>query len=106
MHKWKYWYEKFMLVYACLSPLWILIQAVKIFQTQDSSGVSLASYALVLVGAFFWIIYAAVVLEAKNFVIVANSSVTAVLAVITIIGICLYAAKPVPTVTVTVTVTS
>jgi uncharacterized protein with PQ loop repeat len=88
--KWKFYYEKFMILWGIFSPIWILLQAIKIYQLHDAAGVSLASYILVLLGSIIWIIYAAAVLDRKNAVIIINSSITALLAVVVIIGVAIY----------------
>jgi uncharacterized protein with PQ loop repeat len=101
--KWKRYYEVFILIWAIFSPTWLLLGAIKIFQTQDAGGVSLASYVLVLLGNIIWLIYGCWVLERRNWVIIGGAIPSAILAIVVIIGICLYPSRLVcPTVTVTV----
>ena len=104
-HHWRYYYEKFMYVYCIISPVAVLLQAIKIYQTQDAGGVSLATYILGLVGCIIWIVYAAKVLKDRNNAIIINSSITLVIVITIIIGILIYPTKDIVPVTVTVTVT-
>jgi uncharacterized protein with PQ loop repeat len=84
----------------------VLLQAIKIYQTQDAGGVSLATYILALFGCIVWIVYAAKVLKERNNAILINSSISLILVVIIIIGVLIYPSKDThvyTTVTVTVT---
>lgn len=44
MHNWKWFYENvLMYIWACVSCVWLLLQTIKIYTTQDVSGLSLAA---------------------------------------------------------------
>ncbi len=88
--KYKSGYEKFMYVWAIVSPIWLLLQAIQIFQHKNASGVSLPAHIIVLIGSILWIIYAVWALQKRNFVIVSNASLSGLLSIVVIIGKCLY----------------
>jgi uncharacterized protein with PQ loop repeat len=105
-HHWRYYYEKFMYVFVIIAPIGLLLQSIKIFQTQDAGGVSLATYILSLFGCIVWIVYAAKVLKDRNNAIIINSSISLILVITIIIGVLIYPSKDThvyTTVTVTVT---
>ncbi len=105
-HHWRYYYEKFMYIYCILAPIGILLQSIKIYQTQDAGGVSLATYILALFGCIVWIVYASKVLKDRNNAIIINSSISLIIVVTIIIGVLIYPTKEVDIpVTATVTVT-
>lgn len=88
--KWKVWYARFMLVWAVLSNTFLLLQLIKIYTDKDAQGVSIAAYAVYVFGCGVWITYAAAVLAQRNWVIVVNSSLACVLAVIILVGAVVY----------------
>ncbi len=84
--KWKVWYARFMIVWAILSNIFLLLQLIKIFQDKDAAGVSIAAYAVYVFGCIVWIVYAAAVLAQINWVIILNSSLACALAVVILAG--------------------
>ena len=90
MHNWKWFYSKGMYIWCLASCVWLLLQAIKIYETQEAEGVSLAAFILVLIGNIIWFIYAFWVLAERNYVIVLNSVINSIMSVIVIVGIVLY----------------
>jgi uncharacterized protein with PQ loop repeat len=88
--KWKIWYARFMLIWAVLSNTFLLLQLIQIYNDKDAQGVSIAAYAVYIVGSIFWIVYGAWVLGQCNWVIVLNSSLACLLAVVVLVGAVLY----------------
>lgn len=88
---WKYYYEKCMFLWAIFGQTWLLLQVIKIYQTQDVSGLAIVSYILLIFGAVVWFIYACFVLPDRNWIIIVNSSISFVLAWTVVAGILLYA---------------
>jgi uncharacterized protein with PQ loop repeat len=103
-HHWRYYYEKFMYIWCIISPIAVLLQSIKIYQTQDAGGVSLATYILGLVGCIIWIVYAAKVLKERNNAIIINSSISLILVITIIVGVLIYPTRDTHVIT-TVTVT-
>jgi uncharacterized protein with PQ loop repeat len=103
-HHWRYYYEKFMYVFCIISPIGLLLQSIKIFQTQDAGGVSLATYILALFGSIVWIVYASKVLKERNNAIIINSSISLMLIITIIVGVLIYPTRDTHVIT-TVTVT-
>ncbi len=91
--KWKVWFTKYMMVWAIVSQVFLLLQVIKIFQEKDAAGVSLAAYIVYIFGSAMWIIYGAWVLEERNLVIVVSSSLALALAAIIVVGVILYGSK-------------
>ncbi len=92
--KWKYYYARFMLLWAVTSHAFGLIQAIEIYQSKNASGVSLAAWSVYIASSIIWIIYGAAVLARRNLVIVTSSSIGVTLGTIIVIGIILYGNNP------------
>lgn len=90
MHNWKWFYSKAMYIWCLASCVWLLLQAIKIYETQEAEGVSLAAFILVLIGNIIWFIYAFWVLSDRNYVIVLNSVINCLMSIVVIVGIVLY----------------
>lgn len=91
MHNWKWFYENvLMYIWACVSCVWLLLQTIKIYTTQDVSGLSLAAFILLLIGQIIWFIYAVAVLSKRNYVIMINSLLSGILTTSILIGIGIY----------------
>lgn len=88
--KWKVWYARFMLIWAVLSNAFLLLQLIKIYTDKDAQGVSIAAYAVYVFGCAVWITYGAAVLAQCNWVIIVNSAIACVLAIIILVGSIIY----------------
>lgn len=75
--KWKQHYANFMMVWAVVSHVSLLLQSIKIYVGKDASGVSLETYILFMVSSTIWMIYGFFVLTPRNWVII-MSSLTAI----------------------------
>ena len=87
---WKEQYSKFMYFWAIASHVWLIVQAIKIFQDQNASGVSLPAFMILVTSAFIWLVYGAFVIEKRNPVIIASALVSMAFGVPVLIGIVLY----------------
>lgn len=92
--KWKLWYAKGMLVWAAVSQVFLLLQAIKIFGEQNASGVSLLAYIIYVFGSIVWFVYGAFVLSRRNLVIVTSSVIATILGIIVLTGVIIYGDKP------------
>lgn len=88
--KWKLWYARFMLVWAVLSNIFLLLQLIKIYTEKDAQGVSIAAYAVYVFSCGVWITYGAAVLAQTNWVIIVNSALACALAVVILAGAIVY----------------
>ena len=86
---WKYFYAKFMMFWAVIGQVWLLVQTMELYHKQDSTGLSLTGFLLLLLGGIFWGVYGFYVLN-RNHVIVISSMISVVLSIILIAGILLY----------------
>ena len=87
---WKRKYSQFMLIWAVISHVWLLIQAIEIYITKNVEGVSLPAFILLLCSAVIWFVYGFFVLKEKNYVISVSSGVSATLSTVVIAGIIAY----------------
>ncbi len=79
--------DKIIYIYASIMPIFTSTQVIKIFLTQNASGVSLIAWSAYLIGTLLWLSYG--ILHREKPIIYANSINTAVnLGVV--IGIILY----------------
>lgn len=91
MHNWKWFYGNvLMYVWACVSCVWLLLQSIKLYTSRNASGISLAAFVLVLLGQVIWFVYACCVLSERNYVIMLNSALSAVLTISIIVGVGIY----------------
>jgi uncharacterized protein with PQ loop repeat len=88
--RWKTYYSQFMLFWAVVSHVWLLIQAIEIFQTKEARGISLPAFIVLLFGSVFWFIYGFFVLPGHNKVIVISAVVSFVLGLVVLAGIIMY----------------
>jgi uncharacterized protein with PQ loop repeat len=88
---WKVYYSKFMIFWAVVSHVWLLIQAINIYSKKSSENISLAAFIILLCSSIFWFIYGFQVIPGKNKIIMLSASVSFVLGIIVIIGIIMYA---------------
>jgi len=88
--KWKDYYSNFMMVWAVVSHVSLLLQSIKIYDGKDASGVSLETYILMMVSSTIWLIYGFLVLNPRNWVIVMSSLTAISIHISIIIGIIKY----------------
>ncbi len=93
---WKKSFGTFMGIWAVISHGWLLLQAYKIFSEKDASGISAIGFSVVLLGAIFWFIYAAFVMEKQDFRMMTSSGVGFSLGIVVLIGVLKYNKKPLP----------
>lgn len=87
---WKERYTSFMMVWAIVSHLSVLLQSIKIYRTKDVSGIALEMYFITLVGTLFWFIHGYWVMAPRNWIIVISSILSFLIQSSIIIGIFLY----------------
>jgi uncharacterized protein with PQ loop repeat len=87
---WKERYTSFMMVWAIASHLAAVLQAIKIYRTQDVSGIALEMYIITIVGTLFWFIHGYWVMEPRNWIIVISSILSFLIQSSIIIGIFIY----------------
>ena len=87
---WKVYYSKFMIFWAVVSHVWLLIQAIHIYSEKSSENLSLAAFLILLCSAIFWFIYGYQVIPGMNKIIMLSACVSFVLDVIVIVGIIIY----------------
>lgn len=80
----------FMYAWAALSHIWLLIQTIQIYTSQDVSSLSLIAFGLLLSNSIIWFTYGAYVLEWKNKPILISSAVSFTLVIIALVGIIIY----------------
>lgn len=88
--RWKKIYSKFMIVWAIVSHIWLVIQAVEIYKNKSSKGLSLPAFLILLTSGVFWFIYGFFVLPGKNNIIVISATVSSLLVLLVVIGIFIY----------------
>lgn len=88
--KWKRYYSKAMIIWAVVAHTFLLLQAIKIYSEQNASGVSLPAYIVYECGAIIWFIYGMVVLEERNYAIIASAVTAFTMGMIVLVGIILY----------------
>ena len=86
---WKKRYAQFMIIWAVVSQIWLLLQAIKIFKDKDASGVSLASYIVLIFSNIFWFVYGMFVIGHDK-VIIISSIIAFLLSIVIVVGIALY----------------
>ena len=96
---WKKHYATFVTMWAVISHGWLILQAYKIYNEKDASGISAIGFSVVLLNTVIWFVYAAFVMEKRDYKIMTSSGVSFTLGTIVFIGVLKYNKKPVPKVT-------
>lgn len=84
------WYARGMVVWSIVSQIFLLLQAIQIFEVKSSAGQSTPAYWLLEVSNIIWIVYGTAVLTHKNMPIIASSVVSFVLGALVLVAIYLY----------------
>lgn len=87
---WKIYYARWMVVWAVVSQVWLVLQATKIFQSKSAEGVSLYAYILYTIGTVMWFINATFVNKERNTAYMISSSLGFCLGIVILVGIIMY----------------
>ena len=87
---WKIWAARGMIIFALATQIFLILQAAKIFETQNAAGVSLPAFIVYSVSMIFWIIYSGWVLRAINWPLMLSSVLGLLMSILIVIGIAIY----------------
>lgn len=90
---WRRNYSNFMVLWAIVSRVWLVLSIVELTKTEDSTGVSLPAYVFIVVGSLAWFVYGFAVLSQVDYAIVVGSFLSFILAIIMLCLIQKYAKK-------------
>lgn len=88
--KWKRNFSKFMIGYAAVANVWLLIQVIQLYDKNEVDGISVVAFSIYVVNAIVWFLYGLLGFEQRDIGLMVSGSIAFTLGILTLVAVGLY----------------
>ena len=88
--EWKKNFSKFMIFFACVANVWLLVQVIEIYRDGDASSISMVAFSIYTFNAIIWFTYGLLAFDHYDLGLMVYGVIAFLMGVTTIVGKAIY----------------